>query len=92
MRWSSAGTAVWGNDNNTTYSNLAAANGGTAVSLVTTGEKYTWNSKAAGNHSHSDYLKLSGGTVTGKLDVKAAGIRIPTSRPNSLSDGDIWIQ
>ena len=92
LRWSSAGTAVWGNDNNTTYSNLAAANGGTAVSLVTTGEKYTWNSKAAGNHSHSDYLKLSGGTVTGKLDVKAAGIRIPTSRPNSLSDGDIWIQ
>lgn len=32
-------------DNNTTYSSLAAASGGTAVSLVTTGEKYTWNNK-----------------------------------------------
>lgn len=40
----------------------------------------------------SNYLPLSGGTVTGKLDVKTAGIRIPTSQPNSLSDGDIWIQ
>lgn len=30
----------------TTYSSQAAASGGTAVSLVTTGEKYTWNNKA----------------------------------------------
>ena len=32
-------------DTNTTYSSKAAASGGTAASLVTTGEKYTWNSK-----------------------------------------------
>lgn len=31
----------------TTYSSLSAASGGTAVSLVTTGEKYTWNNKQA---------------------------------------------
>lgn len=31
----------------TTYSSLAAASGGTAVSLVTTAEKYTWNNKQA---------------------------------------------
>ena len=48
----------------TTYSSKEAASGGTAVSLVTTGEKYTWNNKsnlaigttattaAAGNHDH----------------------------------------
>lgn len=30
----------------TTYESKAAASGGTAVSLVTTGEKYTWNNKA----------------------------------------------
>ena len=30
----------------TTYSSLAAASGGTAVSLVTTGEKYSWNAKS----------------------------------------------
>lgn len=34
-------------DNNTTYSSLSAAANGTSVSLVTTGEKYTWNSKQA---------------------------------------------
>ena len=32
-------------DTNTTYNSLTAASGGTAVSLVTTGEKYTWNNK-----------------------------------------------
>lgn len=30
----------------TTYSSLTAASGGTDVSLVTTGQKYTWNNKA----------------------------------------------
>lgn len=30
----------------TTYTSKPAASGGTAVSLVTTGEKYTWNNKA----------------------------------------------
>lgn len=38
-------TVYWGDDNNTTYESKAAASGGTAVSLVTTGEKYTWNNK-----------------------------------------------
>lgn len=38
----------------TTYESKAAASGGTAVSLVTTGEKYTWNSKGT-------YSKPSGG-------------------------------
>lgn len=34
-------------DNNTTYTSKAAASGGTATSLCTTGEKYTWNNKQA---------------------------------------------
>ena len=67
-------------DNNTTYSSKTAASGGTDVSLVTTGEKYTWNNKsnltigttattaAAGNHTHS-YLPLSGGTLTGAINL-----------------------
>lgn len=37
----------------TTYESKAAASGGTAVSLVTTGEKYTWNNKANSSHTHS---------------------------------------
>lgn len=36
-------------DNNTTYSSKAASRGGSDVSLVTTGEKYTWNSKLNSN-------------------------------------------
>ena len=41
------GVAVGSNPKftDTTYSSLSAASGGTAVSLVTTGEKYTWNNK-----------------------------------------------
>lgn len=58
----------------TTYSSQAAASGGTAVSLVTTGEKYTWNNKsnlaigttattaAAGNHTHATSIAASSGT------------------------------
>jgi len=61
-------------DNNTTYSSKTAASGGTDVSLVTTGEKYTWNNKsnlaigttattaAAGNHTHGISIATSTGT------------------------------
>ena len=47
------GSPAWRDDANTTYSNLAAADGGKDDSLVTTGEKYIWNSKAAGTHTHT---------------------------------------
>lgn len=73
-------------DTNTTYSSKTASSGGTDVSLVTTGEKYTWNNKsnlaigttattaAAGNHNHdSTYLKLAGGTVTGDIACSTSG-------------------
>ena len=58
----------------TTYTSKTAASGGTEVSLVTTGEKYTWNNKsnlaigttastaAAGNHTHSLSIATSTGT------------------------------
>ena len=45
---------TWTAPPNTTYSSKTAASGGTDVSLVTTGEKYTWNSKAAGTHYHTN--------------------------------------
>lgn len=47
----------------TTYESKAAASGGTAVSLVTTGEKYTWNNKGS-------YSKPSGGIP--KTDLASA--------------------
>lgn len=61
-----------GTDTNTTYESKAAASGGTAVSLVTTGEKYTWNNKAEASLVNN----IVGGTVTvgdaNKLGGKAA--------------------
>ena len=51
---------------NTTYSSLTAASGGTAVSLVTTGEKYTWN---------NNYVKKSGDTMTGQLVLSSSGLK-----------------
>ena len=63
----------------TTYESKAAASGGTAVSLVTTGEKYTWNNKsdlelgntattaAAGNHTHT--LNIATGAGTSQISL-----------------------
>lgn len=51
-------TIYWAADNNTTYSNLSASNGGASVSLVTTGEKYLWNTAYGwGNHASAGYAK-----------------------------------
>ena len=58
----------------TTYSSLAAESGGTAVSLVTTGEKYTWNSKTSNTGTVtkvSTGVGLTGGDITGTGTVKA---------------------
>lgn len=41
----------------TTIGSASAASGGTAITMCTTGEKYTWNNK----------LNLSGGTMTGNI-------------------------
>ncbi len=67
----------------TTYTSKTAANGGTNVSLVTTGEKYTWNNKsnlaigttattaAAGNHTHATTLAADTGTSTVSLSANS---------------------
>lgn len=64
--------------NDTTYESKQAASGGTDVSLVTTGEKYTWNNKsdlalgttsttaAKGNHTHTV-------TATGNVTLTNTG-------------------
>lgn len=56
----------------TTYESKTAASGGTAVSLVTTGEKYTWNNKGNGTvTSVSTGAGLTGGSITGSGTIKA---------------------
>ena len=58
----------------TTYESKAAASGGTAVSLVTTGEKYTWNNKTSNTGTVTSIATgagLVGGTITGSGTIKA---------------------
>ena len=73
---------IYSTDNNTTYSSKSAASGGTDVSLVTTGEKYTWNAKAStatattsanGLMSASDKTKLNG-IATGATAVSSSTV------------------
>lgn len=61
---------------------------GSSGSGMTEAEKAEINGKIEALQSEVDALS---GTFAGKVDVKTAGIRIPTSQPSSLADGDIWI-
>lgn len=69
----------------TTYESKAAASGGTAVSLVTTGEKYTWNNKAnkpktvsltltasgwSGSGPYTQAVTISGSSANSKVDLQ----------------------
>ena len=77
------GSPAWRDDANTTYSNKAAADGGKDDSLVTTGEKYIWNSKAAGTHTHDDrYAALS------HTHTKSQITDFPTSLPANGGNAD----
>ena len=51
----------------TTYESKSAASGGTAVSLVTTGEKYTWNGK---QNTISDLSTIRSGAALGATAVQ----------------------
>ena len=61
---------------NTTYSSKAAAANGTEVSLVTTGEKHTWNSKASTATATTSANGLMSSTDKSKLDGIAAGAEV----------------
>ena len=78
----------------TTYSSQTAASGGTALSLVTTGEKYTWNNKsnlaigttattaAAGNHTHS--ISLAGDSGSSSITLAHSTIYKLTAGGSSV--------
>lgn len=65
----------------TTYSSEAAAQGGTAVSLCTTGEKYTWNNKL----SASSFTNNNKGTSVEKIMVADASNGLGYSTPSDLA-------
>ena len=70
---SGSATTITIPDNNTTYESKSAASGGTAVSLVTTGEKYTWNNKASTSTATQSANGLMSSTDKTKLDGIASG-------------------
>lgn len=67
------------------YSSKAAASGGTDVSLVTTGEKYTWNAK---QNAISDLSTIRSGASKGATAVQPSSLAdVATSGSyNDLSD------
>lgn len=80
LRWSADGTAVWGSDNNTTYTVGTTNYSGTTKLYTETGTATdgtmtqnaittALNGKANSSHTHN-YLPLSGGTITGSLKTQ----------------------
>lgn len=76
----------------TTYESKAAASGGTAVSLCTTGEKYTWNSKQnAIDSSHKLSADLVDDTSTTNKFATAAELEQIETNKNNISMGGLKI-
>ena len=73
----------------TTYESKQASSGGTDLSLVTTGEKYTWNSKTSNTGTVtkvSTGAGLTGGDVTTTGTIKA-NLTSETKLTNAAADG-----
>ena len=71
----SEGVPAWREDANTTYASKEAQQGGTAISLCTTGEKYLWNSKTSNTGTVTNVATgagLTGGPVTTTGTIKVA--------------------
>ena len=80
-------------DNNTTYSSKTAASGGTDVSLVTTGEKYTWNNKTSNTGTVtkvSTGTGLTGGdiTTTGTISLAGGVVTAGSAGPTAAVTGN----
>ena len=76
---SSGNLYVTQKDDNTTYSSKAAASGGTDVSLVTTGEKYTWNSKTSNTGTITSVKTTAGAHTAINVTSGAANFNVPTT-------------
>ena len=66
----------------TTYESKTAASGGTDVSLVTTGEKYTWNGKQDKLVSGTNIKSVNGVSLLGSGNLSVSGLPAVTSSDN----------
>ena len=82
------GNPAWRDDANTTYSSKSAASGGTDVSLVTTGEKYTWNNKA--NASHGTHVPSVCTTITDWNSATSNGWYMASNASNQPVSNGGW--
>ena len=80
----------------TTYSSKAAASGGSDVSLVTTGEKYTWNNKSNFSGSYNDLSNkptipaaANNGTYTVKTLVGSTTTNVSDFTANQSGTDDV---
>lgn len=80
------GDGTWQTPTNTTYSSLSAQSGGTAVSLCTTGEKYTWNNKLSQHQSLDGCVK-----TTGNQSIAGVKTFSDTTESSSTSSGAVKI-
>ena len=64
---------------NTTYSNLNASSGGVDVSLVTTGEKYTWNNMVPNTRT------INGQALSNDLVFTAANLKMSESNQTTIA-------
>lgn len=74
---------TWAVPPNTTYSSKSAASGGTDVSLVTTGEKYTWNNKGNGTVTSVKVGSTSYSPSSGVVSLPAYPTTLPASDVSS---------
>lgn len=74
------------NATDTTYESKAAASGGTAVSLVTTGEKYTWNSKTSNTGTITSVKTTAGTHTTINVSSGAVSFNVPTKTSHLTND------
>ena len=72
----------------TTYESKTAASGGTDVSLVTTGEKYTWNNKQNALTFDSTPTASSSNPVTSDGINTALGLKVDAVSGKGLSTND----
>lgn len=70
----------------TTYESKAAASGGTAVSLVTTGEKYTWNNKTSNIGTITQVKTSAGSHSTITASSGTASFNVPTKTSHLTND------
>lgn len=69
-----------------TYESKSAASGGTDLSLVTTGEKYTWNNKAS-----SDTKNTAGTTNKTGTKMFIAAATEQSANPTTYSNSNVYI-